>query len=86
MIAITDIIPAAIKRRATVSFLVMIWLWFGGLCYKVNTIKNSQVGRYDSTKKTASQLTVDLVFDTDNNQTRGHSSLDKFFSRSNEGK
>jgi len=56
------------------------------LCYKVNTIKNSQVGRYDSTKKTASQLTVDLVFNTDNNQTRGQSSLDKFFSRFNEGK
>ena len=25
----------------------MVW----GLCYKLTTIKNSQVGRYDSTKK-----------------------------------
>jgi hypothetical protein len=38
------------------------------------------------TKITASQLTVDLVFNTDNNETRGHSSPDKFFSRINEGK
>ena len=45
------ITPAAIKRRVLISFLIMIWLWFGSLCYKLTTIKNSQVGRYDSSKK-----------------------------------
>ena len=57
----------------------MVW----GLCYKLTTIKNHRLADRLPTKKTASQLSVDLVFNTDNNKTRGHSSLGKFFSRFN---
>ena len=55
----------------------MVW----GLYYKLILQKIHRLADRLPTKKTASQLTVDLVLNKDNNQSSGHLSLGKFFFR-----